>query len=75
MEQYPSQSSTESVNTILSILKKEYVVVGTTRVRSWHAWLIIGVAVGIIAGILLVASRSGEFEAGDAANPTLWKTR
>ncbi|MDO8729050.1 MAG: discoidin domain-containing protein [bacterium] len=52
----------------IETLKKDFVVVGKTRVRSWHAWLIIGLSVGISVGILFVANRSGEFEAGMAAS-------
>ncbi|TSC79994.1 MAG: hypothetical protein G01um101429_306 [Parcubacteria group bacterium Gr01-1014_29] len=47
---------------VLATFNKEYVVVGKTRVRSWHAWLIIGLAVGITSGVALVANRSGEFD-------------
>ncbi|KKT16096.1 MAG: Alpha-1,3-galactosidase A, partial [Parcubacteria group bacterium GW2011_GWB1_43_6] len=52
------------VERALETLKKDFIVVGKTRVRSWHAWLAIGLAAGIVAGILFVANRSGEFEAG-----------
>lgn len=57
------QLETENITTrALKTLSKEYVAVGKTRVRSWHAWLIIGLAVGVLAGVLFVANRSGEFE-------------
>src|SRR3989344_4429011 len=52
------------VERALETLKKDFIGVGKTRVRSWHAWLAIGLAAGIVAGILFVANRSGEFEAG-----------
>lgn len=55
------------ISRTLNTLKKEYAVVGVTRVRSWHAWLIIGLTLGVAIGILLVANRSGEFEASQAA--------
>ena len=48
-------------------LNKEYAVVGKTRVRSGHAWLVIGLAVGLTLGIALVANRSGEMESAGAA--------
>jgi hypothetical protein len=54
----------------LSALQKDFVVIGKTRVKGWHAWLLIGVVAGITAGILLVASRSGEIEKGLAQGPT-----
>src|SRR3989344_1718099 len=62
-----NSSSTKSakedfVERALSVLKKEYIVVGKTRVRSWHAWLFLGVVACLIGGIILVANRSGEIE-------------
>ena len=51
----------------LSALQKDFVVMGKTRVSSWTAWLLIGVAVGVTAGILFVANQSGTFGAGLAA--------
>src|SRR3989338_4080121 len=67
------QQETENlISHALKILSKEYVAVGKTRVRSWHAWLAIGIAAGVAAGVLFVANRSGEFEFGlaQAAAPT-----
>ncbi|MDO8729049.1 MAG: fibronectin type III domain-containing protein [bacterium] len=61
----PNQN--HSVEKVLDALKKDFIVVGKTRVRSWHAWLAIGLCAGILAGILFVANRSGEFEVGMAA--------
>ncbi|OGF67235.1 hypothetical protein A3I27_04550 [Candidatus Giovannonibacteria bacterium RIFCSPLOWO2_02_FULL_43_11b] len=61
-------SNGKLVQNTLKSLEREFVVVGKTRVRSWHAWLAIGIAVGISAGILFVANRSGEFGAGMAAS-------
>src|SRR3989338_8507578 len=55
------------VEKALEALKKDFVVVGKTRVRSWHAWLVIGLATGIVAGIIFVANQSGEFEKSSAA--------
>ncbi|MDO8569399.1 MAG: hypothetical protein Q7R89_01280 [bacterium] len=60
------QNPKNKIEKALETLKKEFVVVGKTRVRSWHAWLIIGLCVGIVAGILFVANRSGEFEVSRA---------
>ncbi len=54
------------VESALESLKKDFIVVGKTRVRSWHAWL----AIGLAAGVLFVANRSGEFEAGSAQTVT-----
>ena len=43
-------------------LNRDFLVLGHTRVSSWHAWLVIGLAAGVAAGTILVANRSGEFE-------------
>ncbi|MDO8522827.1 MAG: glycosyl hydrolase [bacterium] len=55
------------ISKALQTLEREYVAVGKTRVRAWHAWLSIGVAVGILIGIMLVANRSGELTVGLAS--------
>ncbi len=57
----PSEEKTEEA---LKQPQRHYVLVGGHRVRSWHAWLAIGVVVGIAAGIILVANRSREVEPG-----------
>lgn len=51
---------------LFTAIQKEYVVVGKTRVRAWHGWLLIGIAAGVAVGIILVANRSGEVEQGRA---------
>src|SRR3989338_6929360 len=50
----------------LSSFSNDFIVIGKSRVRAWHAWLIIGLAAGIVAGILFVANKSGEFEVSQA---------
>src|SRR3989338_5976472 len=50
------------VNDTFRTLRNDVVVVGKARVRSWHAWLAIGLAVGVFAGTIFVANRSGEFD-------------
>ena len=54
------------VERALAAFQKEYVVVGKTRVRAWRAWLLIGVAVGVVAGIFYIANRSGEVDTSEA---------
>src|SRR3989344_5733592 len=54
------KSNEKLVQNTLKILERDFIVVGKTRVRSWHAWL----AIGLAAGVLFVANRSGEFEVG-----------
>ena len=48
------------VDDAIKTLKNEYLVVGKRRIKPWHAWLIIGILVGVAAGILLIALRSRE---------------
>lgn len=55
-------------NRLLKGLKKEHFAVGKTRVKSWHAWLVIGFAVGITGGVFLVSSRGGDFGVSRAAD-------
>ncbi len=52
----------------LSALHKEYFVIGKMRVRSWDAWLVIGLFMGALATTLLIANRSGEFSSSQAAD-------
>ena len=61
-----SKSNEKLVQNTLKILERDFIVVGKTRVRSWHAWLAIGIATGILVGVLFVANRSGEFEKSSA---------
>ena len=56
-----------TIDRILGSLKKEYVIMGSTHVKAWQAWLLVGLAAGILIGIILVANRGGEFEAGKAS--------
>jgi len=55
----------------LRSLNREFVVVGKTRVHSWTAWLLIGLAAGALGMILFIANRSGEFEPSSADAPNL----
>jgi len=45
----------------IKTLKKEFLVIGKKHVRLWQIMFIWGVAAGIVAGIVLVANRSGRF--------------
>lgn len=55
------------VENSLRSLRKDYLIVARHRVKSWHAWLVIGLTIGVVTGVILVANRNGEFEAGKAA--------
>ena len=54
------------VEATLQALRKEYVVVGKTHIKAWHAWLVLGLVAGVATGVILVANRSGEVEQGRA---------
>ena len=61
------------VERAFNALKKEYMIIGKTHVRAWHAWLFIGLAVGVVVGIILIANRSGKFEVTKASvTPIGW---
>ncbi len=51
----------------MSVLQKEYVVIGKERVPSLVAWPVIMFLVGGVATVALLASRSGTLEGGYAA--------
>lgn len=57
----------EKITRILRALSKDYVVVGKRRVKSWKAWTLLGLAAGVVIGVILVANRSGEFYSSKAA--------
>ncbi len=46
----------------LDALHRDYILIGKKRVRSWTAWLIIGLSAGLAIGIIFVANRSEEFD-------------
>ncbi|OGZ35575.1 MAG: hypothetical protein A2815_01800, partial [Candidatus Portnoybacteria bacterium RIFCSPHIGHO2_01_FULL_40_12b] len=52
--------------------KKNYTLIKKTRVRSWKAYLIIGLIAGIIVGIVLVANRSLKIEESEAGGITYY---
>ncbi len=45
------------VKSVFSKLNQDFVVVGKSRVKSWHGWLILGIVTGIAMGIVFVANR------------------
>ena len=55
-----------TIDRILALLRKEYVIMGSTHVKAWRAWLLVGLAAGILIGIILVANRGGEFDSSRA---------
>jgi len=60
--------ATEPASRILRALRQEYLLFDQTRVRSWQAWLAIGLFAGLAAAIVLAANRSLESELTSAAS-------
>lgn len=58
----------------LEALQKEFVVIGKTHIKAWHAWLILGLVAGIASGVLFVANRTGNFSGIFAATPQVTST-
>ncbi len=58
------QNETEGA---MSSLKKDYMVIGKSRVKPWHVWVSIGAVAGIVAAFVFISNDTGEFEAGEAA--------
>lgn len=57
------------VQRVMGALRKEYVVIGSSRVNVFRSWLAIGLVAGIAVGIIFVANRSGELEPSVAGRP------
>ncbi|MBI2451026.1 MAG: hypothetical protein HYV52_01655 [Parcubacteria group bacterium] len=57
-----NKSTNNLTERVRDVLKKEYIVVGKTRVTGWYAWLSFGLIAGVVAGVIFVANRSGKFE-------------
>ena len=45
----------------LKILQKEFLVIGKTHVKSWQAWLALGLIAGVSASIFFVANNRARF--------------
>lgn len=43
---------------------------GTRQIKTWHAWLIIGLAAGSAAGVILLADQRSEVGEGQPRQPT-----
>ncbi len=68
MEQHSSLPATTAVERVLQALKKDYALVGKTHIRAWQACLVIGVLAGTVAGVILVANRSGSLSNAGASD-------
>ena len=62
----PNNHVNSLVSRALNNLKKGYSLVDKTQIHVFHAWLVIGMAIGISSTFILVANRSGEFQRGKA---------
>lgn len=58
----PTPPAESAASRVLTMLQREYLVIGKSRVRVWYAWLSIGLIAGVATGVVLVANRSGEIE-------------
>lgn len=58
-------TSQNNYSNLLDIFKREYVLMGRTRVRVWMAWLAFGLIAGFVMGIALVANQ-GKFQLSTA---------
>jgi|GEM_PF-3537558 len=63
-----NQKQEKSVERVLRTLQKEFIAVGKSQVRIWHAWLGAGILVGLVSGIVLVANNKLNIEEGDAVS-------
>ena len=67
----------ETAEKVVSDLQKDFKIVGSHRVHSWYAWAIVGIVFGMALGVVYVANRSGQFNAGQAETNLLgglpWK--
>ncbi len=70
MEPVKNQVS-QTTSKIFNLLQKDYVIIGKTRVKSWHGWLVMGILVGIAMGVVFIANRSLKFEDTYAADISL----
>lgn len=66
---YGRNNQKDNAGRAMSTLKKEYTLIGKHHIKGWHIMLIIGVMVGIVAGVVLVSGRSGKVESGKAEAP------
>lgn len=62
----PSEFQDGLARRVLGALRREYVLVGARRVKSWHAWLAIGIVAGIAFAAVIISSR-GELAPTEAA--------
>jgi hypothetical protein len=65
----PRNGTSRRTNRILDALNREYVLIGKRRVRSAHAWVILGFIVGIASGVIAVSQR-GDFSLLSAQTAT-----
>ncbi|MBI2609939.1 S8 family serine peptidase [Candidatus Giovannonibacteria bacterium] len=61
------KNSSELVSRTFKKLQRDYLVIGKERVHSWDAWLAIGFIAGVLAAVIVISNRSGEFDTSVAA--------
>ncbi len=68
--QKQSDPINELAQNTLSSLKKDYITIGKSRVRPWHAWAAMGILAGVVLALAFISNKSGEFSASEAARRT-----
>ena len=55
-------SAENSIDKVLKSLNKEYIIIGKNRINSWYAWLVIGLMVGIVSGVIFLNYQKSNLE-------------
>ena len=66
-QQKPDLGREDLGEKVMSDIKSDFKVVGSSRVKNWYLWLALAIIIGVAGGIAYVANRSGEFQDSDAA--------
>lgn len=62
-------------DSVVKDIHKDFLIVGKHRVHSWYAWAMVGIVFGMALGIVYVANRSAQFNAGQAAAGDVGKVK
>lgn len=46
-------------NALRAFKRSKFVLVRRRRIRIWHSWLVVGVLIGVIIAVMIIASRTG----------------
>ncbi len=62
-----SEPTRFNVDRALDALKRDYTLIGRHHIKTWQAWLIVGIFAGAVGATAFIANRSGEVEKGKAS--------